>query len=99
MTHEMRDNLNKLSKIIFGSSSKWQKIVDNGIAEPMERDREVTVPDGRGGLKTKVFTDRKYVTKHYSVEEVMVMMMEALKSRAVDEKSDNKVNTATVDNG
>jgi hypothetical protein len=84
MTRETREKLNRLSKIVFGNSSRWQKIVNNGVVEPMSRDREVTVPDGRGGLKTKIFTDKKSVLKRYSVEEVASIMLDILKSRMKD---------------
>jgi hypothetical protein len=81
MTREVRENLNRLSKEVFGSSSKWKKICDQGVAEPFERDREVTVPDGKGGVKIKVFTDRKLIVKHYTPDEVCKMMLEILVSR------------------
>jgi hypothetical protein len=81
MTREVRENLNRLSKEVFGSSSKWKKICDQGVAEPFERDREVTVPDGKGGVKTKTFTDKKLVVKHYTPDEVCKMMLEILVSR------------------
>lgn len=80
MTRETRQRMNNLSKLVFGTSSKWQKLV-NGIVEPMEREREVTVPDGRGGVKTKVFTDKKSVLKRYTVNEVAALMLDLLKSR------------------
>ncbi len=81
MTREVRENLNRLSKEVFGSSSKWKKICDQGVAEPFERDREVTVPDGRGGVKVKTFTDKKFVVKHYTADEVAKMMLDILISR------------------
>jgi hypothetical protein len=81
MTREVRENLNRLSKEVFGTSSRWAKIVNNGVAEPMEREREVTVPDGKGGVKVKTFKDKKSVVKHYTPDEVCSMMLEILVSR------------------
>jgi hypothetical protein len=81
MTYQQRQKLNELSKLVFGSSSRWQKIVNKGVAEPMERDREVTLPDNKGGLKTKVYTDKKSVVRHYTVEEVTQLMEDLLKTK------------------
>ena len=74
MDRKTREELNALSKKVFGSTSKWQKLVNNGVAEPFERDREVMVTTANGQLVKKVFTDRKYVNKRYSVEEVRKLM-------------------------
>lgn len=81
MTREVREQLNKLSKEVFGTSSRWQKIVNNGVAEPHERNREVTVPDTRGGFKTKTFTDKKNIIRHYTAEETVKLMMDILSTR------------------
>ena len=40
----IKAEMNKLSLEVFGSSSRWQKIVNNGVSEPHERDQEVMVP-------------------------------------------------------
>lgn len=82
LTYIKRQELNALSKQVFGTTSKWQKLVNNGVAEPFERDREVMVPRADGTLVKKTFTDRKYVLKHYSVEEVEKLMTDVLKARA-----------------
>ena len=81
MTREIRDNLSRLSKEVFGTSSRWQKILRNGVAQPQERDREVTVPDGKGGFKTKTFTDKKYTIQRFTTEEVVKLMMGILSQR------------------
>ncbi len=81
MTRQEREELNQMSKECFGTTSRWQKIINNGVADPMERDREVLVPDGRGGVKTKVFKDKKAVVKRYSVEDVRKLMEDILKTK------------------
>lgn len=80
MTYKERQELNELSKQVFGTQSKWQKLITKGFAEPFERDREVMVPT-RTGVTKKVFTDKKSVVKHYSVEEVRKLMLDVLESR------------------
>jgi hypothetical protein len=80
MTHQERQELNDLSKQCFGTKSRWQKICDYGVIDTMSRDREVVIP-GPSGLKTQIFTDQKFVTKHYSVEEVKKLMTEILADR------------------
>jgi len=81
MNRETRETLNKLSKQVFGSSSKWQKLVNDGVAEPHERDREVMVPRGDGSVAKKIFTDKKLVLRRYSVEEVTKLMLDVLAAR------------------
>lgn len=81
LTQQEKQELNTLSKKVFGTTSKWEKLVNKGDPEPHTRQREVMLPDGRGGLKTKVFTDTKYVLKHYTVEEVKKLMLDVLASR------------------
>lgn len=83
MTYKEKQELNALSKEAFGRSSKWQKLVDEGITEPMEREREVMVPSSSGGLEKKVFLDKKTVLRRYSVEEVRSLMLEILSQRKV----------------
>lgn len=81
LTYTKRQELNALSKQVFGTTSRWQKLVNKGVAEPFERDREVMVPRADGTLVKKTFTDKKYVLKHYSVEEVEKLMTDVLKAR------------------
>lgn len=78
MDRKTREELNELSKRVFGASSRWQKLVDKGVNEPFERDREVMVPSLNGGVKKQVFTDRKSVVRRYSVEEVKALMLRLL---------------------
>jgi hypothetical protein len=80
LSYEERQELNKLSKEAFGTSSKWQKLITVGVAEPYERDREVMVPTSKGIVK-KTFTDKKSIVKYYSLEEVKKLMVDILESR------------------
>lgn len=74
MDRKTTEELNELSKKAFGSSSRWRKIVEKGVPEPMSRQREVTLPNKSGGLEVKVFTDHKNVLKRYSVDEIRDLM-------------------------
>lgn len=81
MDRKTREELNKMSKEVFGSSSRWQKLVNKGIAEPYERQREVMVPKANGAVMKKTFTDKKSVVRHMTVEEVTNLMKDMLKVR------------------
>ncbi len=93
MTYLERTELNRLSKEVFGTSSRWKKITENGVAEPHERDREVILPKGNSFVK-KVFTDKKDIVRRYSVQEVKKLMEDILESRKkitiVDTNNDTK---------
>lgn len=78
MTREIREELNQLSLRAFGSSSRWKKLVDKGVLEPMQREREVMVPKANGQLVKKTFVDKKSVTKRYTVDEVKALMLQIL---------------------
>lgn len=80
MDRKTREELNTLSKECFGTSSRWQKIMLHGVAEPFERDREVMVPTAKG-VEKKVFTDKKNVIKHFSLNEVRKLMEDLLEDR------------------
>src|SRR5271165_7004899 len=80
-SRQEREELNALSKKVFKASSRWQKWVTNGIPEPMEREREVTMVRG-GKLVKKVFKDTKYVVKHFSIDEIRTFMENVLKEHA-----------------
>lgn len=80
MERKVREELNELSKKVFGASSRWQKIVDKGVLEPMERTREAMIMVN-GVPEKKTFTDRKSVKKHYTVDEVRNLMLSELVQR------------------
>lgn len=81
LTRTQREELNALSKQVFGTASKWKKLVENGFPEEFTREREVLVPKASGQMVAKKFTDRKYVTKRYTVEEIRKFMTDALEAR------------------
>jgi hypothetical protein len=85
MDTKTREELNALSKRAFGASSKWQKLVNNGIYEEYSRDREVMVPTANGQLMKKTFTDKKKMARRYSVEEVRKLMEGILENNALSE--------------
>jgi len=85
MEYKTRQELNELSLKAFGTSSKWQKLVNNGRPELYERDREVVIP-GANGLSKKVFKDQKLVLKRFTVEEIKKHMMQILEDRHNAEK-------------
>lgn len=80
MKRELREELNRLAKEVFGTSSRWQKIVNNGVAEPHTRERQAMVPVG-GTLQLKTFVDKKDIVRHYSVDEVLKLMKDLLDTR------------------
>ena len=92
MDTKTREELNALSKRAFGTSSKWQKLVNDGFYEEFTRDREVMIPKANGELMKKVFTDKKKVARRYSVEEVRKLMEDIL------EKS-NGSNVGAIETG
>lgn len=97
MNRKTREELNEMSKKVFGTSSRWQKIVNNGIAEPYERDRKVMVPRANGTLVEKVFVDKKSVVKHYTVDEVRKLMQDILESRNTVKSTDKQIESETTE--
>jgi hypothetical protein len=85
MEYKTRQELNALSLKAFGTSSRWQKLVNNGTLQAYERDRQVVVPEN-GIFTKKVFTDRKVEIKRFTVEEVKKHMMQILEDRHNAEK-------------
>lgn len=82
MTRQEREELNQMSKRVFGTTSRWKKIIDHGVAEDFERDREVMLPRANGHVVKKVYTDKKSVIRHYTVAEVRKLMEDILTKRA-----------------
>ena len=92
MEYKTRKELNQLSLMAFGASSRWQKFVNKGVPERYERDREVMVVEKDGKLGKKLFTDQKVVMKRYTAEEIKKYMMQVLEDRHTAEK-----NSAAID--
>lgn len=80
MDRKTKQELNELSKQVFGSSSKWQKLVERGSLEPMQRERKVMVPEN-GSAVEKTFIDRKTVMRRYTPDEIKSEMLSILDAR------------------
>jgi hypothetical protein len=85
VTRTDREVLNTLSKEVYGSSSRWGKIVRNGVVELVTQELSEIVPgvDGAPDTETVVKVPVKRddgalqsTVKHYSVEDVRVLMTE-----------------------
>jgi hypothetical protein len=86
LTKKERNELDALSKEVFGATSRWQKLIEKGNQElvteevteivPAEKEeeeptkRKVQAPVLKNGSK-------QYVTKHYTVESVREYMLQA----------------------
>jgi hypothetical protein len=84
-----RSQLALLSKDVFGSSSRWQKLVDDGYEELLTEEIEETVPSEKEGeepTKRKVQIPvlsptgaKQYVRKYHTIESVLEFMVEQKK--------------------
>ncbi len=84
ITRKEKDELNTLSKDVFGISSKWQKLVDKGYSELVIEEKEETVPAEKEGdtpTTRKVHVPvlkngaKQYVTKRHTVESIRDYML------------------------
>lgn len=93
VSREKKEQLNALSKEIFGSSSRWVKLVDKGHTELVTEEVEEVIPADENGenggidmVKKPVLTAsgaHQYVTKRYTVEEIEAKMNEIKTQRDV----------------
>lgn len=83
LTRDQRNELNALSKEVFGVSSRWKKLVDKGEVEPITEERTSMVQVGdepetaqtiKVPLKRKDGALRLTATKH-TVESVKELML------------------------
>ena len=81
MEYKTRQELNELSLKAFGVSSRWKKIMDRGLQQTYERDREVVLAMQNGKLEKKVFTDQKVVIHRLSAEEVKNYMVQIIETK------------------
>jgi len=89
ITRAERNALDALSKDIFGSSSRWQKLVDKGYDEMVTEEVEETVPAEKEGeeptkrmVKVPVTAPNgthKFVRKYHTIESVLEFMVEQKK--------------------
>lgn len=85
-SREVINEMNALSKEVFGSTSKWKKMVEKGVAELIEEDtKKLTMKDGKEVVET-VKTPlmhvgssggelHKSVLKRYTLEEAKEFML------------------------
>lgn len=83
------NELNALSKEVFGSTSKWKKMIEKGVPELVEEDiKKMSLVDGKEVTETvKIpvfYTGRRgdqeihqHTLKHYTVESVREFMLMA----------------------
>ena|ERR1019366_7063550 len=71
-TRDQRTELNKLSKEILGSSSKWQKLLERGYFETITEEKEEEVP-GQTNEDGTVTPPTKRTVKVPKLEKGMVV--------------------------
>jgi uncharacterized small protein (DUF1192 family) len=81
-SRETAEELNKLSMEVFGSKTKWRKMVEKGVAELVEENTtKLTYVDGKEKtetIKTPVLHKdqmTQYTLKRYTVPEVREFML------------------------
>ena len=91
ITKVERKELDILSKDVFGSSSRWQKLIGKGYDDPVTEEIEETVPSEKEGEEPTKRTVRvtvkangsdksvKYVRKYHTIETVLAFMVEQKK--------------------
>jgi hypothetical protein len=87
---EIKEELDKLSKEVFGSSSKWKKMVEDGVIEPVLEDTKRLIPDPEtdGDYKTETIKTQvshfganggelsKFEVKRYTVDSIKAHMLD-----------------------
>lgn len=91
LDYKTKQELNALSKEVFGVSSRWQKLVKNGYSEVITEEVEELVPSDVLGEEPKTEKVRKPVlradgaklstTKRYTVESVKELMLKLKTAR------------------
>lgn len=85
-SRETVNELNALSKEVFGSTSKWRKMMEKGVAELVEEDtKKLVIKDGKEVTETvktpKLYVGKsggelhQHILKRYTVEEVREFML------------------------
>ena len=88
ITRAEREELNALSKEVFGVSSKWQKLFQ-GVPEVVTRTLKEVVPGDKGAPDTVKETlvpvlvngQKQSRIREYSVEELRKLLLDAKKQR------------------
>lgn len=91
LDYKTKQELNALSKEVFGSSSRWQKLVNSGFADLVTEEVEEVVPADENGEKGGVELVQKpvlnasgltqSVTTRHTVESVRELMLRLKASR------------------
>lgn len=82
MKRDERLQLNNLSKLLYGSSSKWQKMINKGEVTTLKR----TLEDG---------TEEKYQGySYYTADEIKITMQDLWKEEQERIKSEEAVEAA-----
>lgn len=81
-----REELNALSKDVFGTSSRWQKLVDKGYLELLQEEKEEEVPaekEGEAPTTRKVTVpilneagQKQHVVKRHTFQSVKEFMLQ-----------------------
>lgn len=81
-----RKELDTLSKTLFGSSSRWQKLIDKGYDELVTEEVEESVPSEKEGeaptvkkVQAPVLSAagaRQYVRKYHTLDSIVVFLNE-----------------------
>ena len=83
MTHNEREELNALSLKVFGTSSKWKKLVEKGFYHHYDDTAEKVVPNTlTGRLEKQQFSVPKSVHIRHTNESVKALMEKILADRA-----------------
>lgn len=85
MDRQTREEMNALSKEVFGASSRWQKLLTKGYPKLLTEEVEETVPAEKEGEEPKVIKVQKPVLRadgakqsvqaYHTVESVKEMML------------------------
>lgn len=92
-SREVINELNALSKEVFGTTSKWKKMIEKGVPELMQEDtKKLTIKDGKQETETVktpvLYTGpsgeaelHQHALKRYTVDEVREFMLMVLDRR------------------
>jgi hypothetical protein len=88
ITKVERKELDLLSREVFGSSTRWQRLIDKGYDEAVTEEVEETVPAEKEGeeptkrkvkVPVKVNGSTQYTRKYHTIESVLEFMVEQKK--------------------
>lgn len=93
------NELNALSKQVFGSTSKWKKMIEMGVTEPLLEDTKHLTIDKDGKEQTQMIKTnvlhKDHIPlsrlKHYTVESVREFMLTILDRRKQVEDTINRL--------